>query len=250
MGEKRKADEDVSDQPNKQQLVASEKQASSVPQLILYSYWRSSCSWRVRIALNFKNIEFQYKAIHLVKDGGEQFKKEYEELNPSNQVPSLVIGDKVITQSMAMLEYLEEVYHEPSLLPVDPYLRSKARMLSEIINAGTQPLQNLATLLYVQSKLNPEEKKKWGQHWIAKGLASMEKAVQSTVGKYCIGDNVTFPDCCLVPQLYNARRFKLDLTLYPTLLQIESNLISLPAFKKAHPSQQPDAQNTNPNAKP
>jgi len=252
MPEKRKADEDVNERPTKQKVIveAEAKKVVVTPEIVLYSYWRSSCSWRVRIALYTKNIAFQYKAVHLVKEGGEQFKTDYTDLNSMKQVPTLAVGDKQITQSIAILEYLEEVFPSPSLLPTDPYLRGRARMLAEIINAGTQPLQNLAVLVHVQSKLNAEEKKKWGRHWIANGLDAMEKAVKATAGKYCIGDHVTYPDCCLIPQLYNARRFGMDMSLYPTLIQIENNLIKLPAFEKAHPSQQPDAQNTNPNAKP
>jgi len=253
MSDKRKADGDMSERPTKQivvssnssgdEVVPSEKKASAMPEVILYSYWRSSCSWRVRIALYTKNIGFQYKAVHLVKDGGEQFKPEYTQLNSMKEVPTLVVGDKHLTQSIAMLEYLEEIFPKPSLLPVDPYLRAQARSLTEIINAGTQPLQNLRVLLHVKSKLDAEEMKKWASHWIGNGLAAMEKAVKATAGKYCVGDNVTYPDCCLIPQLYNARRFKMDMALYPTLMQIESNLTKLPAFEKAHPSQQPDAQN-------
>lgn len=208
----------------------------------LYSYWRSSCSWRVRIALNLKGLEYEYKAVHLVQDGGHQLKEDYAKLNAMKEVPTLMVGDKPLGQSMAIINYLEDAHPRPALLPSDVFRRAKARQLAEIISSDTQPVQNLRVIMMIQKKLGAEEKVAWGKHWIENGLLAMEREVKQTAGKYCLGDSVTVADLALVPQLYNARRFKCDMAQFPTLLKIEKELESLEAFKKAHPSVQPDAQ--------
>jgi maleylpyruvate isomerase len=210
----------------------------------LYSYWRSSCSWRVRIALNLKGLAYTYEAVHLLKDGGQQHSDAYRALNPMRTVPTLEFeeggGVKRLSQSLAILEYLEERYRTPALLPSDTLLRARARMLSEMVNSGIQPLQNLSVLQFVKGELKSDDKA-FGAHWNARGLAALEAAVKETAGTYCLGETVSFADICLVPQLYGARRFAVDLTPYPTLTRIEAACEKLPAFQAAHPDRQPDA---------
>ena len=210
--------------------------------LKLYSYWRSSCSWRVRLALGFKGLEFDIIPIHLVKNGGEQFSEEYEHLNPMNQVPTLVLEDgRLLTQSIAIIEFLEESFPSPALLPKHPYHRAKMRELVEIINSGIQPAQNLSLLLQLE-KLQAGSKLAWGKTVIEKGLVALETKSVETSGRFLIGDQFTIADCCLIPQLYNARRFNCDLTLFPTLLKVEAHCQQLNFYTQAHPDSQIDAQ--------
>jgi maleylpyruvate isomerase len=210
----------------------------------LYSYWRSSCSWRVRIALNLKGLAYTYEAVHLLKDGGQQNSEAYRALNPMRTVPTLEFeeGGQVrrLSQSLAILEYLEERYRAPALLPADPLLRARARMLAEMVNSGIQPLQNLAVLQWVKAELKSDDKA-FAAHWNSRGLAALEAVVKETAGTYCVGNAVSFADICLVPQLYGARRFGVDLTPYPTLTRIEAACEELPAFQAARADRQPDA---------
>jgi maleylpyruvate isomerase len=210
----------------------------------LYSYWRSSCSWRVRIALNLKGLEYTYEAVHLLKDGGQQNADAYRALNPMRTVPTLEFeeGGQVhrLSQSLAILEYLEERYRTPALLPAEPLLRARARMLAEMVNSGIQPLQNLSVLQFVKGELKSDDKA-FAAHWNARGLAALEAVVKQTAGTYCLGEQVSFADICLVPQLHGARRFGVDLAPYPTLTRIEAACNHLPAFQAAHADRQPDA---------
>jgi len=206
---------------------------------ILYSYFRSSCSWRVRIALAMKQIPYEYRAVHLVN--GEQMKPEFAQLNPMKEVPLYVENGKSIAQSLAIMEFLEELHPKPALLPADPYLRAKTRQLCQIIASDTQPVQNLRVLEMIKAKLGDKERQEWARHWIDNGLKGMEAEVARTAGKYCMGDSVTMADCCLIPQLFNARRFNVDLTPFPTLMRVEKALELLPECKAAHPDSQPDA---------
>lgn len=210
--------------------------------MVLYSYWRSSCSWRVRIALNLKGIKYEYKAKHLVKSGGEQLQPEYAGMNPMKEVPTLVHNGFVLGQSFAIVDYLEDISPEVPLFPKDSKLRAKARQLAEIVNSGIQPIQNLRVLLMVKAKLGDKEKVAWGNYWIGYGFQAFEKIVSETAGKYCVGDTVTVADVFLIPQIYNARRFKVDLTPFPTILRIEKELEKIEAFQNAHPDKMPDAQ--------
>jgi len=205
---------------------------------ILYSYFRSSASWRVRIVLAMKGVDYEYKAVNLVKDGGQQHSEEYKALNPIGQVPSFQIKDTVLSQSLAIIDYLEDMYPEPSLIPKDPLLKAQARALGELIAAGTQPVQNLSVLYKVSD--SPEGRAEWGRYWIDRGLDAYEKMVQKTAGKYSVGDMVTIADVCLVPQMMNASRFKVDLSKFPTIMRIVNALSDLEAFKVAHPFAQPD----------
>jgi maleylacetoacetate isomerase len=213
----------------------------STDEVVLYSYWRSSCSYRVRIALAFKQIPYRYHAVNLIKDGGEQLKDEYAHLNPMKVVPSLLIDGVVLNQSVAILEYLEETRPGPvSLLPPKdkPVLRARARQIVNIIVADTQPLQNLKVL----NMVGEDRKMAWAKHWIQNGLQGVEKVLQETAGKYCVGDQVTFADLALVPQIYNARRFGVDLEPFPIIRRVTEALEQLPEFQAAHPDAQPDKQ--------
>ncbi|MDY7227242.1 maleylacetoacetate isomerase [Hyalangium rubrum] len=210
----------------------------------LYSYWRSSCSWRVRIALNLKGLAYSYEAVHLVQDGGRQNTEAYRALNPMRTVPTLEFEEgglvRRLSQSLAIMEYLEERYRTPPLLPSEPLPRARARMLAEMVNSGIQPLQNLSVLQFVKGELKADDKL-FGAHWNTRGLTALESAVKETAGTYCLGDQVSIADICLIPQLYAARRFAVDLTPFPTLTRIEAACSQLPAFQAAHPDRQPDA---------
>jgi maleylpyruvate isomerase len=206
----------------------------------LYSYWRSSASWRVRIGLAWKNVAFEYMPVQLVPDKvGGQHSDAYRALNPMEQVPTLVLDDgRQISQSMAILEYLEETVPEPPLLPRDRYLRARARQLAEVINAGIQPLQNTHPLLQLRTR--GVDDKAWAQYFITRGLDALQASAQPTAGRFLVGDTVTLADVYLVPQLYNARRFELDVGRWPLLRRVEEACAALPAFHIAHADRQPD----------
>jgi maleylpyruvate isomerase len=211
----------------------------------LYGYWRSSCSWRVRIGLNWKKQAFSYVPVHLLKDGGQQKAEAYTSLNPMQSVPLLEVedGGRVlhIAQSMAILEYLEERWPEPPLLPKDRIARARVRHAAEIINSGIQPFQNTAVQKRVKHELHGDEKA-WARHFIAHGLRALEPLLQTTAKRYAVGDQVTLADCFLVPQLYHARRYEVDLAPFPTLTRVEAACSALPAFQAAHADLQPDAE--------
>ena len=209
----------------------------------LRSYYRSSCSWRVRIALNMKGIQYDTLPVHLVRDGGEQFSLDMRRRNAMRQLPVLSTAEGDLAQSMAILEYLEETYPSTPLLPQDPFLRARARQLAEMINSGIQPIQNLSVLKHLAKvhDFSQEDCKAWAKHWISEGLNAFQETVKETMGQYCIGDQVTFADLCLVPQLYNARRFDVSINHFSILLDIEARLSQLPTFQQAHPERQQDA---------
>lgn len=206
----------------------------------LHGYWRSSASWRVRLALEWKGLAYENLPVHLVQDGGQQHTEAYRAKNPMRQVPLLELDQgRALTQSLAILEYLEEVHPVPALLPEDPFLRAKVRQIAEIVNAGIQPLQNLGTLQRVQALGG--DSKDWAREWIERGLAAVEQELSRYAGAFCVGDQLTFADLCLIPQLYGARRFEVDLAPYPHATRIEAACAELPAFRRAHPESQPDA---------
>ena len=212
-------------------------------ELILHGYWRSSSSWRVRIALNWKGLDYAQLPVHLVADGGQQHGPAHRAVNPMREVPVLSIDRQPLAQSIAILEYLEETCPDPPLLPRDPLGRARVRQMTEIINSGIQPVQNLRVLqrLGREFGLDPEQREAWARDWIDHGLQALDVLTGEHGGRYAFGDQVSFVDLCLVPQLYNARRFRVELDRYPRLLQLEDRLASLSAFQRAHPSQQPDA---------
>lgn len=205
----------------------------------LYGYWRSSASWRVRIALAYKGLSYEYVPVHLVKDGGQQHGEAHRARNPMEQVPVLEVDGRLLTQSLAIIEWLEETWPQPALLPKDPFLRMRARQLAEIPNSGIQPLQNLSILQEIE-KLGGD-KQAWGARWNRRGLAAMEAIARETAGRFLVGDEPTVADVCLVPQLYAARRFGVDPAEFPTLLRVEAACAELPAFRQAHADVQPDA---------
>jgi maleylpyruvate isomerase len=211
----------------------------------LYGYWRSSCSWRVRIGLAWKNQPFSYLAVHLLKDGGQQKGEAFTSLNPMQSVPVLEVEDggrmHHLTQSMAILEYLEERWPEPPLLPTDRLTRALARQAAEIVNSGIQPFQNSSVQKKVKHELHGDEKA-FARHFITHGLGALEQLLQTTAGKYAVGDQVTYADCFLVPQLHGARRHEVDLAPFPTLTRVEAACMALPAFQAAHADRQPDAE--------
>ncbi|MCA1324938.1 maleylacetoacetate isomerase [Herbaspirillum sp. alder98] len=211
----------------------------------LYSYFRSSASYRVRIALNLKGQVFDTIPVHLLNQGGEQFLPDFAALNPHSLVPVLAQGGRHLTQSLAILEYLDERFPMPSLLPGDALQRARIRALALDIACEIHPLNNLRVLRYLKHQLGVDEDKKndWIQHWITLGFSALEAqlAADATRGHFCVGDTPTLADCCLVPQMFNARRFEVDMAPYPTLVAIEDACNALPAFQQAHPAQQPDA---------
>jgi len=210
----------------------------------LYTYWRSSCSWRVRIALNLKGLDYELHPVHLVKDGGEQHSEWYREINPQAQLPTLELPDgSHLTQSMAIMMYLDRVHPAVSLLPTEPLLYAKIIGLAEIINAGIQPLQNLSVLQFL-NKQDPSKElsMSWARGVIQRGLEDLESLVTESTTQFLLTDTSTIAECCLIPQLYNARRFGCDLSKVPRLLKVEQACEKLEAFQLAHPSVQPDAQ--------
>uniref|UniRef100_A0A8D1E4C4 maleylacetoacetate isomerase n=2 Tax=Sus scrofa TaxID=9823 RepID=A0A8D1E4C4_PIG len=187
-------------------------------------------------ALALKNIDYEIVAINLIKDGGQQFSKEFQALNPMKQVPALKIDGITLSQSLAIIEYLEETRPTPRLLPQDPKKRAQVRMISDLLASGIQPLQNLSVL----NQVGKENQLTWAQQVIAPGFNALEQILQSTAGKYCMGDEVSMADLCLVPQVANAERYKVDLSPYPTISRINKSLLALEAFQVSHPSRQPD----------
>jgi maleylacetoacetate isomerase len=215
--------------------------------LTLYSYFRSSAAYRVRIALNLKGLCYDQRFVHLVKGGGEQHSNSYREINPQRLVPSLMVGATILTQSAAICEYLEETYRIPPLFPSDPAARAYIRGVMQAIACDIHPLNNTRVLSYLTKTLDllDAEKAAWYRHWVEEGLAAIEIMISKhgDAGKCCHGDDPTFADAFLIPQLFNARRFDIPLDAYPRLTSIESHCLQLKAFIAAHPSAQPDAEN-------
>ncbi|KAK1894367.1 Maleylacetoacetate isomerase [Dissostichus eleginoides] len=202
---------------------------------VLHGYFRSSCSWRVRIAFALKGIEYDQVPVHLIKDGGQQHTEQYKTLNPMQQVPAVEIDGITLSQSLAVIQYIDETRPGPPLLPADPKKRAQVRMISDIIASGIQPLQNL----HVIQKMGTE-KVQWAQHFIDRGFQALEPLLKQTAGKYCVGDEISMADICLVPQVYNAERFKVDVEQYPTIKRLNETLLEIEAFRVSDPSCQPD----------
>lgn len=212
----------------------------------LHNYFRSSASYRVRIALNLKGLSYDYLPVHLRRNGGEQLAPAFRALNPHQLVPVLETEKHRLTQSLAIIEYLEETHPNPPLLPRSPLERARVRALALSVACEIHPLNNLRVLDYLDHELGVTSQAKgaWYQRWVALGLGALEAELAGNpqTGRFCHGDSPSMADCCLIPQLYNARRFNCDLTAYPTLRSIELNCAALPAFRDAAPDCQPDAE--------
>jgi maleylpyruvate isomerase len=212
----------------------------------LYSYFRSSAAYRVRIALNLKNLAYEYMPVHLLRSGGEQLTAEYRKLNPDGVVPTLVDGDVVLQQSLAIIEYLDETHPQPPLLPSDPADRAYVRAVALQLACEVHPLDNLRVLRYLKHQLGVSEEAKnaWYRHWVENGFDSLEArlAAEPRVGKLVFGDEPTLADLCLVPQVFNAQRFNIDTQRYPTIQRIYDYASGLDAFARAAPGVQPDAE--------
>lgn len=225
--------------------------------ILLYSSWRSSCSYRVRMCLNIKEIKHDIKPVNLIKLAKSTEDTNDYQVNPMRYVPALQIDGHTLIESMAIMEYIEETRPLPSLMPHDPFARAQVRAICDVIVSGVQPLQNIGVLNHMGNYLG-EEERKWSQFWIAKGFAALEKLLSKSAGKYCVGDEISLADCCLVPQVFNARRwrflfksisllnqlipfrFHAKLDHYPTILRIDRLLHGHKAVKKAHPFMQED----------
>ncbi len=210
----------------------------------LYGYFQSSAAFRVRIGLNLKNLGYEYEPVNLVK--AQHLTGEFARLNPQQAVPTLVDGDRTLTQSLAILEYLEEKYPQPPLLPTSAEDRARVRSLAQLIACDIHPLNNRRVLVYLKRQLGlgQEQRHAWCKHWIAGGFNPMESALSQSpqTGAFCHGDIPTMADVCLVPQMFNAQRYEMDMAPYPTLTRIFANCMRLEAFDKAQPSKQPDAE--------
>ncbi|EFC46024.1 predicted protein [Naegleria gruberi] len=209
---------------------------------ILHSYWRASSPYRVRIALGLKNIEYQYAPVNLLEN--KQASDEYMQKNPAKLLPTLEIDGLVLTQSVPIMEYLEETRPNQGvhLLPSDPIKRHTVRQITQMVASDIQPIQNLRLLKKLKEDFNVDEQGKaaWSKHWIELGFNSIEKVLEKTAGKFCVGDDVSMADCCLIPQVYGARRYGVDMNKYPIIARIERACAEMEAFKKAHPEQQVD----------
>lgn len=209
----------------------------------LYTYFRSSAAYRTRIALNLKGLPYEMVAVHLTKDGGQQHKPEYHAINPQERVPALALSSgEVLTQSLAIIEYLDEIEPEPPLLPADALARAKVRAVAEIIACDIHPLNNLIALQYLKRTLKHEQAEidAWYHHWVIEGFKALETMIAPA--PYACGAHVTLADICLIPQVFNARRLKVPLDAFPKIVAVETACLKLPAFDRARPENQPDAE--------
>jgi maleylpyruvate isomerase len=212
----------------------------------LYTYFRSSAAYRVRIALNLKGLEYDAIPVHLLRGGGEQLQEQYRSINPSGLVPAFQDEYITLTQSMAILEYLEDAHPQVPIMPKDAAERARVRELAQIIACDIHPVNNLRVLRYLVHELgvSEEQKAEWYRHWLVGGLEVLEKhlARDPSAGPLCHGHTPTIADCCLVPQVFNAQRHGIDVSIYPNIARINAQCIEIPAFVAAHPSNQPDAE--------
>jgi maleylpyruvate isomerase len=211
--------------------------------VLLYNYFRSSAAFRTRIALNLKGIPYESEAVHLTRDGGAQSTPAFRKINPQARVPALKLdnGD-ILVQSLAIMDYIEETHPQPPLLPKDPAARAHVRAVAQIVSCDIHPLNNTSVLNYLRKELKQDDAavNAWYHHWVIAGFDAVEQLLKP--GKFAFGDNVTLADVCLVPQVYNARRFKVPLDKYPKILAVDTACRAIPAFEKAKPENQPDAE--------
>jgi maleylacetoacetate isomerase len=216
--------------------------------LRLFGYWRSSAAYRVRIALNLKGLAYDSVPVHLIRDGGDQHRPDFAATNPQKLIPVLQHGSRMIRQSLAIIEYLDEIWSETPLLPATARDRAHARALALLVACDIHPLNNLRVIQYIERELNAaqNERDAWVRHWIVEGLGAFETLLIDDLarGTFCEGDTPGIADCCLIPQVYNARRFGVDLTPFPTICRIEAECLALPAFDAARPERQADAPET------
>lgn len=212
--------------------------------MILYNYYRSSASYRVRIALNLKKIPFEYRAIHLLKGGGEQKSPEYRKLNPQAHVPFLVDGDFGLGESVAIVDYLESIRPEPALFPKSSRERATVLQICEHINSGIQPFQNVKIQNWLGERVasDPKVKEEFVLTWVRLGMEALEQMLSRTAGRFSYGDQVTAADCFVVPQCFSARRFGVEPDQFPSISRVWKNCDDLAEFQAAHPSKQPDAE--------
>ena len=210
----------------------------------LYSYWRSSAAYRVRIALNLKGLDYEVAPVHLLKDGGEQLQAEYQAINPQGVVPALVDGNVRIGQSLAIMDYLETRYPEPALYPQSIGERAFAQQCALVVACDIHPLNNLRVLKYLKRTLDQgdEARNDWYHHWVKMGFTALEKMLteKDRQGPYCLDEQVSIADACLIPQIYNARRFEIAMDEFPSLVRIEQACMELEAFRRAAPENQVD----------
>jgi maleylpyruvate isomerase len=213
---------------------------------VLHGYFRSTAAYRVRIALHYKGISFDQVGVHLLRDGGQQHGAAFRALNPQGLVPAYLDGDVVLTQSMAILEYLEDTHPAPALLPLDPVLRARVRAFAQAIACDIHPVNNLRLLKYLEAELGADKDARdtWVRHWITAGFDALEQMAQASrgAGPFVFGSNPTHADLCLVPQMFNSRRFGCDVSAWPILVAIDAACAEHPAFAAAHPARQPDAE--------
>ncbi|MFD0739035.1 maleylacetoacetate isomerase [Lysobacter koreensis] len=213
-------------------------------QLRLYTYWRSSAAYRVRIGLNLKDLRYETVPVHLLRDGGEQHTPHFRDASPQGLVPVLKHGNRMLRQSVAILEYLDETWPAPPLLPATSRDRQRVRAIAQAVACDVHPLNNLRVMRYFEHTWHvPQpERDEWVRHWIVDGFRAIESMLNDhpSTGRYCDGDTPTIADCCLIPQVYNARRFGVAVEGFPTIARIEQACLALPAFDNARPERQPD----------
>ncbi|MCA1778576.1 MAG: maleylacetoacetate isomerase [Xanthomonadaceae bacterium] len=229
-----------------QSISSGSRSAHGSAALTLYGYWRSSASYRVRMALNLKALDYRQYFVHLLRDGGQQLQPDYLKLNPQGLIPALTHGKRVLTQSLAIMEYLDEVFPDTPLLPGDAEGRARVRALCGVIACDTHPLNNLRVLKYLGREfgLKKSARDEWYRHWVSIGLDAFERmlANQPDSGRCCHGDLPTMADCCLLPQVYNARRFECDESGWPHICRISAHLADIPAVARAAPENQNDSE--------